>query len=489
VSEHLDVVIVGAGISGIGAAHHLRTQLPDKSFAILEGREALGGTWDLFRYPGVRSDSDLYTFGYDFKPWRDRDSIASADKILAYLRETVAESGIEASIRYGHRVLSASWSSEDARWTVQAEHDGRAVTLTCGWIFSATGYYDYEEGYTPAFEGLDRFTGRVVHPQHWPADLDHSGRRVVIIGSGATAVTLAPALAETAASVTVLQRTPSYVLSVPTVDAVAMRLQRLLGQDRAHPLVRRKSIAVQRAIWRFCQRFPRQARGLIRRATAAQLPDGYPVDVHFNPPYDPWDQRLCLVPDGDLFKAIRAGTVSMVTDRIAAFTETGIALESGEHLEADLVVTATGLNLLPFGGIDLTVDGAPVMLSEAVSYKGMMLSGVPNLAYAIGYTNASWTLKVGLLCEQFCRLLRHMDELDVDVCCATLPEGDMETRPLLDFAAGYVQRSLSSLPRQGVEAPWLTSMDYHGDVRLLRGSPVVDGHLRFSSRATDTTRT
>jgi monooxygenase len=477
--EHLDVLVLGAGISGIGAAHYLQTMQPDKSFAILEARGSLGGTWDLFRYPGIRSDSDLYTFGYEFKPWKDESSIAGADKILAYLRETAAEHHLEEKIRLRHKVTSASWSGEDALWTVTAEHDGAPVTFTCRWIFSATGYYDYEQGYTPRFEGLERFGGQVVHPQHWPDELDYTGKRVVVIGSGATAVTLAPAMASGAAHVTVLQRTPTFILPVPAIDALAVRLQRLLGEDRAHPLVRRKSIATQRLIWRLCQRFPRQARGLIRRINEKQLPDGYPVDVHFNPPYDPWDQRLCVVPDGDLFRSIREGSVTMVTDRVARFTETAIELESGEVLEADLVVTATGLNLLPFGGIDLEVDGAPVDLSDTVSYKGMMLSGVPNYAYAIGYTNASWTLKVGLLCEQFCRLLAHMDAHGCDTCVPVLEDPDMELRPLLDFGAGYVQRSIGSLPKQGADAPWLTSMSYHDDVKLLRKAPVVDPWLHF----------
>jgi len=479
-AEHLDVLIFGAGISGIGAACYLQARNPGKTYAILEARPDLGGTWDLFRYPGVRSDSDLYTFGYEFKPWTDRDSIASADKILAYLRETVAENGIDRRIRFGHKVVSTSWSSPEARWTVVVDHGGEQVTFTCNWIFSATGYYRYDEGYTPAFEGRDRFAGQIVHPQHWPADLDYAGKRVVIIGSGATAVTLAPAMARTAAHVTILQRTPSYILSVPTVDGVAVKLRGLLGEDRAHPLIRRKSIATQRAIWLFCQRFPRAARKLIRHFTIRQLPAGYPVDVHFKPPYEPWDQRLCLVPDGDLFRALREGQASMVTDRITTFTERGIELESGGVLDADVIVTATGLNLLPFGGISITVDQEPVSLGGKVSYKGMMLSDIPNLAYAIGYTNSSWTLKVGLLCEHFCRLLDHMDKHHYDICYPQVPDPGMATRPLLDFGAGYVRRSIDDLPRQGAKAPWLTSMNYHADVRLLRKSPVIDGHLRFT---------
>ncbi|MET0929436.1 MAG: NAD(P)/FAD-dependent oxidoreductase, partial [Aeromicrobium sp.] len=457
------------------------TQRAGTSFAIVEARDALGGTWDLFRYPGIRSDSDLYTFGYEFKPWLDKNAIASADKILAYLQETAAENGIDAAIRYDHRVVAASWSSIDARWTVEMESAGERTTLTCGWIFSATGYYDYEQGYTPHFEGRDSFQGLVVHPQQWPEDLDHAGKRVVVIGSGATAVTLVPALADAAEHVTLLQRTPSYILSVPGQDKLVQRLQKLLGEERAHPWARRKGIAVQRAIWSFCQKYPDRARKIIRWTNAKQLPEGYPVDTHFNPPYDPWDQRLCIVPDGDLFRTLRSGDASIVTDHIARFVETGIELTSGEVLEADIIVTATGLNLLPFGGIDLTVDGEPVDLSERVSFKGMMLSGVPNLAYAIGYTNSSWTLKVGLLCEHFCRILEHMADRGLDTCVPTLDDEHMATRPLLDFGAGYVQRSLSALPRQGESAPWVTSMSYHGDVKLLRKMPVVDPHLSFTT--------
>jgi cation diffusion facilitator CzcD-associated flavoprotein CzcO len=479
--EHVDVLIVGAGISGIGAAYYLQRDRPGTSFAIIEARGAIGGTWDLFRYPGIRSDSDLHTFGYEFKPWVHDKAIAGADAILDYLTETVEENHLGQKIRFNRRVVGATWSSRDAEWRVDIEHDeGRRESMRCRWLFCASGYYRYDQGYRPAFPNEERFGGIVVHPQHWPEDLDYTDKRVVVIGSGATAITLVPAMTDRAAHVTMLQRTPSYVLPIPSEDAVANRLRELLPKTWAYALVRRKNIAQQRLIWRLCRRYPRVARRIIRAINARQLPRGYPVDKHFNPPYDPWDQRLCAVTDGDLFKAIREGSASVVTDRIATFTETGIELASGESLEADIIVTATGLNLLPFGGIELAVDGDPVRIPETIAFKGMMLSGVPNFAYAIGYTNSSWTLKVGLLCEHFCRLLAHMDEHGYDTCTAVPSDPNMKTRPLLDFGAGYVQRSIGELPRQGEDMPWLTSMDYHSDVKLLRMDSVVDPELQFA---------
>jgi monooxygenase len=480
--EHLDVLVVGAGISGIGAGRYLTTELPATSFAVLEARAASGGTWDLFRYPGIRSDSDLHTFGYEFKPWRDEQSIADAPRILAYLRETITENGLDAHIRYHHRVLAASWSTADARWTVDVERTdtGERLQLSAGWLFCAGGYYRYDEGFTPVFPGRERFRGPIVHPQHWPEDLDYAGKRVLVIGSGATAVTLVPAMAETAGHVTMLQRTPSYVLPVPRNDALADRLRALLGEERAFALTRRKNIARGIGIWKFCQKYPKAARRLIRWVNTKQLPEGYPVDEHFNPPYDPWDQRLCAVPDGDLFRAIRNGTADVVTDRIETFTENGVLLASGRELEADVIVTATGLNVQAIGGISLTVDGEPVHLPDTVAYKGMMLSGVPNFALAIGYTNSSWTLKIGLLCEHFCRLLAYMDAHGYDVARPEPSDPDMPTRPFLDFAAGYIQRAVDQLPRQGDRMPWLTSMSYSSDVKLLRADSVTDPELHLS---------
>ncbi|NMO15668.1 NAD(P)/FAD-dependent oxidoreductase [Pyxidicoccus fallax] len=482
-TENVDVLIVGAGISGIGAAWYLQKEHPSKSYAILEARGATGGTWDLFRYPGIRSDSDLHTLGYAFKPWVKEQAIASADAILGYLRETAAENGIDRKIRLHHKVRGASWSSADARWVVDVERTdtGERLQVKCRWLFCASGYYRYDEGFTPRFEGTERFGGRIVHPQHWPEDLDYQGKRVVVIGSGATAVTLVPAMAGTASHVTMLQRTPTYILPVASRDRIANLLRWLLPRKWAYALTRRKNIAVQRAFWRFCRAWPGLARRLIRYANAKQLPKGYPVDEHFSPPYNPWDQRLCMVPDADLFQAIRKGSASVVTDRIETFTERGLKLASGRELEADIVVTATGLNLLALGGIALTVDGVPVHLPDKVAFRGMMLDGVPNFSLAVGYTNSSWTLKIGLLCEHFCRLLTYMDKHGHTICRPERGETDMPTRPLLDFAAGYVQRSLGELPRQGMQAPWLMSMDYYSDTKLLKEDSVEDPNLRFSS--------
>jgi monooxygenase len=478
----MDVLIIGAGISGIGAARYLKTELPAKTFAVLEARAASGGTWDLFRYPGIRSDSDLHTFGYEFKPWRDEQSIADAPRILAYLRETVTENDLDRHIRYHHRVRAVSWSSGDARWTVEVQRadTGERITMTCGWLFCASGYYRYDEGFTPEFPGRELFGGTIVHPQQWPADLDHTGKRVVVIGSGATAVTIVPAMAGDAAHVTMLQRTPSYIMPVGRRDPVANAFKKYLGPERGYAWTRRKNIAQQKAVWTFCRRWPRAARKIIRWVNTRQLPAGFPVDEHFHPPYDPWDQRLCAVPDGDLFKAIRSGKASVVTARIAGFTRTGVRLESGEHLDADIIVTATGLNVQAFGGVPVTVDGAEVKLPETVSYKGMMLSGVPNFAYAIGYTNSSWTLKIGLLCEHFCRLLRHMQDRGYDICRPEVADPSMPTRPFLDFGAGYIRRAVDRLPRQGDRMPWLTSMDYQSDVKLLRADDVTDPELHFA---------
>jgi monooxygenase len=483
--EHVDVLIVGAGISGIGAAYYLQTAQPGKTYAILEARGATGGTWDLFRYPGIRSDSDLHTFGYEFKPWEDKDAIASADKILAYLRQTAAENGIDRMVRFHHKVLGAAWSSDDARWVVDVQRvdTGEVLQLSCHWLFCAGGYYRYDEGFTPRFEGRDRFRGRIVHPQHWPEDLDYSGKRVVVIGSGATAVTLVPAMADKAAHVTMLQRSATYVMPVPSQDAIANALKKVFGNERGYAITRQKNIAQQRAVYKLCQRYPRAARRLIRHINAKRLPENYPVDEHFNPAYNPWDQRLCAVPDGDLFNALSNGSASVVTDRIDTFTETGIRLESGRELDADIIVTATGLNLQTLGGLHLRVDGRPVHVPETVAYKGFMLSDVPNFVFVFGYTNSSWTLKVGLVGEHFCRLLAHMDAHGHDICCPQVDDPAMVTRPLLDFAAGYVQRAADQLPRQGDREPWSVSMDYRADVRQLRDAPVANDNLRFLAAA------
>jgi cation diffusion facilitator CzcD-associated flavoprotein CzcO len=477
-----DVLIVGAGISGIGAAYHLKTKLPGKTFAILEGREAIGGTWDLFRYPGIRSDSDLHTFGYEFKPWTDDDAIAGADKILAYLEETLQENDLARHIRFGHKILGANWSSRDARWTVRAQRTdtGEDIELTCGALFAATGYYDYEAGFTPHFEGRDDFAGQVIHPQHWPEDLDYSGKRVVVIGSGATAVTLIPAMADDAEHVTMLQRSPSYVMTLPAKDPIANGLRRVLPEKAAYRVTRRLNIWRQRFIYNLSRSRPELVKRAIRALTKAQLPAGYPVDTHFKPRYNPWDERLCAVPDGDLFKAISRGKASVVTDHIARFTERGILLESGAELDADIIVTATGLNLLAFGGMELTVDDEPVVLGDCLAYKSMMLSGVPNFAFSVGYTNSSWTLKVDLVCEHFCRMLAHMDRNGVDTVVPVADQA-IERRPLLDFKAGYVMRAIDHFPKQGTSGPWTVAMSVKADRERLRKGPVEDPALRFAA--------
>jgi monooxygenase len=483
VSDHVDVLIVGAGLSGIGAAHHLQDAFPGRTYAILEGRDAIGGTWDLFRYPGVRSDSDMYTLGYRFRPWTEAKAIADGPSILSYVRATAAEAGITEHIRFGHRVTRAAWSGDDARWTVEAAGPDGPVTLTCGFLLLCSGYYNYDEGYRAPLPGIGNFGGQVVHPQFWPPDLDYAGKNVVVIGSGATAVTLVPAMAPTAAHVTMLQRSPTYVLAMPSEDGLANGLRKLLGTRRGYTATRWKNVAMTTLIYRLSRRKPDMIRGWIRKMAIQQLPAGYDVDTHFKPAYNPWDQRLCLVPDGDLFKAIKDGSASVATGQIATFTEHGLTLESGAELEADIVVTATGLQLLALGGIELTVDGEPVRLPETMAYKGMMLSGVPNFAFTIGYTNASWTLKADLVSEFVCRLLKHMDARGYDTCVPVNDDPAVTEQPLLDFAAGYVLRSIHEFPKAGSRAPWRLAQNYARDVVTLRHGKIDDGSMRFSARS------
>jgi cation diffusion facilitator CzcD-associated flavoprotein CzcO len=483
--EHLDVLIIGAGLSGIGAAHHLRERHPGRTVALLEARDDLGGTWDLFRYPGIRSDSDMHTLGFGFRPWREARAIADGPSILRYLRETAEADGTDELIRYGHRVVRAAWSSSRARWTVDVEEaaTGEERQLTCGFLLGCTGYYRYDQGYTPHFAGRERFAGPVVHPQHWPEDLAYDGRRVVVIGSGATAVTLVPALAERAGHVTMLQRSPTWITSLPSVDPVAEQARRVLPERLAFPAVRWKNILQQIAIYQLSRRRPSAMKRLLRKVLHAELPAGYDIDRHFSPRYDPWDQRLCLVPDGDLFRAIRGGRASVVTDEIASFTERGLQLASGQELEADVVVTATGLNLQMFGGMALEVDGEPVVLPSRMTYKGMMLEDVPNFAFALGYTNSSWTLKADLTGEYVGRLLAHMDRQGHAICTPHNEDPAVEREPLLSFGAGYVLRSLASLPKSGSKAPWRLRMNYAADVLALRFGSVDDGVMRFSAPA------
>jgi monooxygenase len=483
-TEHVDVLIVGAGISGVSAAWHLQDRCPTKSYAILEAREDMGGTWDLFRYPGIRSDSDMYTLGFRFQPWASTKSIADGPSILTYVRETAVKSGIENNIRYRHKVIAVDWSNADNRWTVRFDHDGVQGTITAQFLFMCSGYYNYDQGFSPHFPGEEDFTGQIVHPQHWPEDLDYAGRNVVVIGSGATAVTLVPALADSgAAHVTMLQRSPTYIVSQPDEDVVAAKLNRWLTPHAAYTVTRWKNVLIQSALYRACRRLPQQMRKLLMTGVKRQLPPGYDVEKHFGPRYDPWDQRLCLVPNGDLFRSIREGRTEVVTESIERFTSTGIKLASGTELPADIIVTATGLNLQLFGGATVTVDGAPVDLSKAMAYKGMMLSGLPNLAYTIGYTNASWTLKADLVSEFVCRLLNFMDEdggEGYDTVVAQHPGDDVEERPLMEFSPGYVLRSVDQLPKQGSVKPWRLNMNYLLDARLIRRGRIADDGLRFS---------
>ncbi|MBR7835400.1 NAD(P)/FAD-dependent oxidoreductase [Actinospica durhamensis] len=476
----VDVLIVGAGLSGIGAGCRLRISCPSTSFAILESRSASGGTWDLFRYPGVRSDSDMHTLGYRFRPWTGTTALADGPEILRYVRETAEQYGVDRRIEYGVRVVGAHWSCADARWTVTVRDaaSGEESTRTCRFLYLCTGYYRYDEGYTPEFAGREEFGGTVVHPQQWPDTLDVHGKRVVVIGSGATAVTLVPALAREGAQVTMLQRSPSYIFSLPSRDPVAAALGRVLPEGLSYRAVRWKNIKIATALYQFCQKHPRRARALLQGAVRRRLPAGYDVDTHFTPAYGPWDQRLCLVPDADLFQAIASGGADVVTDRIDRFTRSGLRLASGRELPADVVVTATGLNLLPLGGIGLSLDGEPVEVSEHVVYKGMMLDGVPNLVFALGYTNASWTLKVDLVAECFTRILRHMDAHGRTVAVPRLPEVPMTRTPFIEMTSGYFERSRKLLPLQGESAPWRLRQHYPTDARLLRG-PVDDGALTF----------
>ncbi len=476
-TDHVDVLIVGAGLSGVAAACHLKAKCPDRTFAILEARGAIGGTWDLFRYPGIRSDSDMFTLGFSFRPWPDAKAIADGPAIREYVRDTARDHGVDEHIRFHHRVVRAEWSTADARWTVECERTDtqERVRLTCEFLFGCTGYYRYDEGFTPPLPGIEDFGGEVVHPQHWSDDVDYAGKRVVVVGSGATAVTLVPAMAGEAEHVTMLQRTPSYVVSLPNRDPIAELLRRRLPVRIVHPIVKWKNVLLMMGSFQLSRRRPEIMKKLIRRGTLRMLPAGYEVDTHFNPPYNPWEQRLCLVPDGDLFEAIGRGDASIVTDRIATFTERGIRLESGRELEADLVVTATGLNLLALGGMDLVVDGREIVLNDTISYKGIMLSGVPNFAIALGYTNASWTLKCELICEYVCRLLNHMAEHGHRIARPRDRDPSVPTQPFLDLRSGYVLRSLSQFPRQGMAEPWRVHQNYVRDIRMMRHAPIGEG--------------
>jgi monooxygenase len=480
--EHFDVIIVGAGLSGVDAAYHLQTSCPGKSFIILEGRDAIGGTWNLFRYPGIRSDSDMYTFGYPFRPWQSNAAIADGASIRTYIRETAEAYGITGRIRFRHRVKRASWSTKDALWTIEAERgdEPETVRFTCRFLFGCTGYYDYANGHAPEFPGAETFAGPIVHPQHWPDALDYAGKRIVVIGSGATAVTIVPVLAEKAAHVTMLQRSPTYIVSQPSKDALAGKLRRFLPARTVYALTRWYYVLLRIYFFNLCRRKPAAVKKWIISLASAQLGAGYDVKTHFTPDYDPWRQRLCLAPDGDFFRAIKGGKADVVTGRIATFTGSGIRLQSGQDLAADVIITATGLKLLLLGGIEIAVDGQPVTFSETMNFKGVMFSNVPNLFAVFGYTNASWTLKSDLTCAWAARLINHMDRRGYVACTPRLRDPSMTSEPLIDFSSGYVLRAIDQLPRQGSKKPWKLHQNYVRDLLSFRFGRVADGALEFA---------
>jgi cation diffusion facilitator CzcD-associated flavoprotein CzcO len=469
-STDFDVLIVGAGLSGIGAAVHLQQNCPNETYAILEGRDAIGGTWDLFRYPGIRSDSDMYTLGYRFKPWKSAKAIADGPSIRSYIRETATEHGINQHIRFGHKVTNAAWDSETARWTVTTNKS----TLTCRFLYMCSGYYNYGQGHRPTWEGEAEFKGQIIHPQFWPESLDYKGKRVVVIGSGATAVTLVPAMADTAAHVTMLQRSPTWMVSRPGSDAIANALKAILPAQMAYDIVRWKNVTLGQYFYKQTRSNPGKVRELLLKRLAKLLPADYDLETHFTPGYNPWDQRLCLVPDADLFNAITAGKAEIVTDQIAKFEAGGIRLHNGKLLEADIIVTATGLKLEALGGMTVTVDGETRRTADALAYKGMMFSGIPNLAQSFGYINASWTLRSDLIADYVCRLLTHMRKTGVDIATPTPAADVVPERLAMDLQSGYVQRGADALPRSGNRAPWMVTADYKYDRKELMEGPVTD---------------
>lgn len=483
--EHLDVAVVGAGLSGVGAGWYLQERCPWASYAIFEARDAIGGTWDLFRYPGVRSDSDMYTLGYRFRPWDRPQAIADGGSILAYIRETAAESGVERHIRFGHRIVAADFSSAEARWHVTAERTdtGETVRFTCGFLFGCTGYYRYDQGYLPEFPDLDRFEGTLVHPQAWPADLDVAGKKVVVIGSGATAITLVPALADSAEQVTMLQRSPTYVAAVPGDSPIHGVVRRVLPERLAADVTRWFHALFTQGFYRLSKRRPELVKRILFAGLRRQLPAGYDMATHFTPRYNPWDQRFCIAPGGDLFQAIREGRAEVVTDTIERFTANGIVVSSGVELPADVVVTATGLQLLFFGGARVSVDGEEVDLPSRMTYKGMMLEGVPNLAFSVGYTNASWTLRCELICDYVCRILDHMHRSGHRQCTARNGDVSISPEPLLGLSSGYIQRAAHLFPKQGPHFPWQVHQSYLRDYRDMRLRGVEDGVMVFSNPA------
>ena len=482
-TEHVDVLIVGAGISGIGAAYHLQDQCPDRTFAVIEARESIGGTWDLFRYPGIRSDSDMYTLGFSFRPWTHEKTIATADTIMRYLEDTVAEFDLAKYMRFGHRMNSADWSTTDARWTVTMDRRGETATMTCGLLYMCSGYYSYRKGHRPHFTGEESFGGQIIHPQHWPENLDYDGKRVAVIGSGATAMTLVPSMADRAGHVTLIQRSPSYVIAQPSVDPVGQALRKVLPATKASTILREKNIRFTDFLYRQTRTDPDKVRRLLFKRVKEQLDDRSKFDPHFIPRYDPWDQRLCLVPDGDLFSAINNGDASITTDTIDSFTPTGIQLSGGEHIDADIIVTATGLTIVTMGEADIAIDGTLVNFGDTWTYKGFAYSGVPNLLSSFGYVNASWTLGSELINEYACRLLNHMRDTGTHTATPRLRPTDhgMQARPWVDdFSANYLARASDQLPRQGDREPWLNTQDYLKDRAFIGKAPIDDGVMTFS---------
>jgi monooxygenase len=487
--EHFDVLFVGAGLSGVGAAYHLRKGSPSRSYVILEGREAIGGTWDLFRYPGIRSDSDMYTLGYSFRPWEEAKAIADGPSILRYVNDTADHYRIREHIRFRHHVKRACWSSAEARWLVEAERTdtGESVRFSCNWLHMCSGYYNYQEVYDPEFAGKDRFLGTIVHPQFWPENLDYSGRKVVVIGSGATAVTIVPEMAKDAAHVVMLQRSPTYMVSRPSEDIMANNLRRVLPSKVAYGITRWKNVLLQMFFFNLARKRPARVKERLLEEVKKLLPEGYDIDTHFTPRYNPWDQRLCLVPDADMFEAISNGSASIVTGEIDSFTERGIRLKNGEELPADIVVTATGLKLQLASDIAFTVDGEARNLSKTLSYRGMMFSDMPNLSYSFGYTNASWTLKADLTGGYLCRLLNHLKKTGTEIAVPAREPG-IEEVPFLDFSSGYVQRARDVLPKQGSKKPWKLYQNYALDMFSLKFASVEDGVIRFLPRGTAVTQ-
>ena len=481
--EHLDVAVLGAGLSGVGAGHYVQERCPWASYAIFEARHAMGGTWDLFRYPGIRSDSDMYTLGYRFRPWDKEKSIADGASILRYIEDTASSSGVAEHIRFCHRVVRAEWSTPEARWLVTAERTdtGETVQFTCGFLFGCTGYYRYDHGYRPEFPGMDHFSGPVVHPQFWPEDIDVTAKRVVVIGSGSTAITLVPALAERASHVTMLQRSPTYVASVPEKSPLSTLMRRVVPKRWSPRATRWAHALFTQGFYQLSRRHPELVKKMLRAGLKRELPEGYDIDRHFRPHYNPWDQRFCIAPDGDLFRAIREGRASVVTDHVERFTEHGIRVRSGEELEADVVVTATGLELQFLGGAEIAVDGQCVDLPDRMVYKGAMLEGVPNFAVAVGYTNASWTLKVDLTCDYVCRLLDHMRSTGMRQCTPVNGDTSVVPAPLLGLSSGYIQRSAHLFPKQGSKFPWQVRQSYLSDYRAMSMRPVEDDGMVFSN--------